>query len=194
MTQTLDIADISFKIAISNQEFEDGKNLFQQYSNTLNLDLCFQDFTNELKTIHIQYNKPKGALLLAYNGKNAVGCVAIRELDSHTAELKRMFVLPEFRKCKIGKKFLELSIDLAREFKYEKIRLDTLPTMIEAQNLYRKFGFYDISPYRFNPINGAVFMGKNLTIDSGDTDKKKFHNGQKRHDNERQKGMLVTRA
>jgi len=154
--------DISYKVASTSLEFEDGKNLFQQYANSLSIDLSFQDFTKELKTIDIQYNKPKGALLLAYKENITVGCAGIRELDIDTAELKRMFVRTEYRRYKIGQKLLELSLDIAKVLNYSKIRLDTLPDMASAQNLYRAFGFYEIPSYRFNPIKGTVYMEKNL--------------------------------
>jgi len=154
--------DISYKVANTIQEFENGKELFLQYANYLNLDLSFQDFFIELKTINKQYNKPRGALLLACNEENVVGCVGIRELNTDTAELKRMYVLPEYRGNQIGRKLLELCIDIAKELNYSKIRLDTLSSMTQAQNLYRTFGFYEISSYRFNPIKGTVYMEKNL--------------------------------
>ena len=154
--------DISYKVASTSPEFEDGKNLFQQYANSLSIDLSFQDFTKELKTIDIQYNKPKGVLLLAYKENITVGCAGIRELDIDTAELKRMFVRTEYRRYKIGQKLLELSLDIAKVLNYSKIRLDTLPDMASAQNLYRAFGFYEIPSYRFNPIKGTVYMEKNL--------------------------------
>ena len=155
--------DVLFKTANTNKEFEDGKNLFQQYANSLDLDLGFQDFSNELKLINKQYNKPKGALLLAYKNNVAIGCAGIRELNSNTAELKRMYVQPEYRKYKIGVRLLALAIEIAKELNYKSIRLDTLPAMTKAQELYRSFGFYEISSYRFNPVDGTVFMEKQLT-------------------------------
>ena len=142
--------DVLFKTANTNKEFEDGKNLFQQYANSLDLDLGFQDFSNELKLINKQYNKPKGALLLAYKNNIAIGCAGIRELNSNTAELKRI-------------QLLALAIEIAKELNYKSIRLDTLPAMTKAQELYRSFGFYEISSYRFNPVDGTVFMEKQLT-------------------------------
>jgi putative acetyltransferase len=154
--------DISYKVASASPEFEDGKNLFQQYANSLDIDLSFQDFAKELETIHIQYNKPGGALLLAFEEHIAVGCAGVRALDPSTAELKRMFVRTEYRRYKIGQKLLELSLDTAKDLHYSKIRLDTLAGMIQALNLYRAFGFYEIPPYRFNPIKGAVYMEKKL--------------------------------
>jgi ribosomal protein S18 acetylase RimI-like enzyme len=155
--------DILFKIATTNQEFEDGRNLFQQYAESLDVDLGFQDFPTELKTIDKQYKKPKGTLLLAYKNNTPVGCVGIREFDKDAAELKRMYVQTEYRKYKIGMKLLELIVEIAKELNYKSIRLDTLPTMTKAQNLYRSFGFSEIQPYRFNPVNGTVFMEKKLT-------------------------------
>jgi len=74
--------DVLFKTATINKEFEDGKSLFQQYANSLDLDLGFQDFSNELKLINKQYNKPKGALLLAYKDNIAIGCAGVGEAGS----------------------------------------------------------------------------------------------------------------
>ena len=123
----------------------------------------FPGFSNELKLIGKQYNKPKGALLLAYKNNIAIGCAGIRELDNNTAELKRMYVQPGYRKYKVGASLLTLAIEIAKELNYKSIRLDTLPTMTKAQELYRSFGFYEIPSYRFNPVSGTVFMERQLT-------------------------------
>jgi putative acetyltransferase len=163
MKESIDQRNILFKIANTTQEFDDARNLFQQYATSVGIDLCFQDFPNELKTIDQQYHKPKGALLLAYKNKIAVGCAGLREFGKEAAELKRMFVKTEYRGYKIGQRMLELIIDIARELKYKKILLDTLSNMTQAQKLYQSFGFYEISSYRFNPIEGAVFMEMKLT-------------------------------
>jgi ribosomal protein S18 acetylase RimI-like enzyme len=152
-----------YKIATTEQEFEEGRNLFQKYADMLELDLSFQDFDNELRTLSKQYNKPRGALLVVYEKDTAVGCVALRELDKHIAEIKRMFVLPPYRGQHIARTMLEKIIDIAAKYQYRKIRLDTLANMVSAIKLYRSFEFYEIPPYRFNPIQGAVFMEKRLS-------------------------------
>ena len=157
--------DTLFKIARTNEEFSQARDLFKEYADSLDTDLCFQNFTNELETIDKQYNQPKGALLIAYKNNIAVGCVGIRAFDKGLAELKRMYVQPAYRKFKIGRKLLELAIEIAKELKYEKIKLDTLPTMTQAQNLYRSFGFYEIQSYRYNPVQGTTYMEKKLTGD-----------------------------
>jgi ribosomal protein S18 acetylase RimI-like enzyme len=148
--------------ANSKDEFQLAKSLFQQYANSLSFNLCFQDFENELNQLSIQYNKPTGALILAYQNETAIGCVGVRYLDKEVAELKRMFVLPEFRKLKIGHRLLEEALKSAKELGYNKIRLDTLQDMVAARALYQKNGFYEITSYRHNPIAGAIYMEKVL--------------------------------
>jgi ribosomal protein S18 acetylase RimI-like enzyme len=148
--------------ANSKDEFQLAKSLFQQYANSLSFNLCFQDFENELNQLSIQYNKPTGALILAYQNETAIGCVGVRYLDREVAELKRMFVLPEFRKLKIGHRLLEEALKSAKELGYNKIRLDTLQDMVAARALYQKNGFYEITSYRHNPIAGAIYMEKVL--------------------------------
>ncbi len=154
--------DSLFITANSQHDFDIAKSLFQQYANSLSFNLCFQDFENELKQLHIQYNKPTGALLLAYQNNQAIGCVGVRQLNGEIAELKRMFVLPEYRKLKIGQRLLEGALKAAQELGYRKIRLDTLQDMVAAQSLYRQNRFYEITPYRHNPIVGAIYMEKVL--------------------------------
>ena len=64
----------------------------------------------------------------------------------------------KFRGKGIGNKILITLIDDARSKGYNKIRLDTLPFMKEAISLYRSFGFLEIEPYRYNPVEGALYF------------------------------------
>jgi ribosomal protein S18 acetylase RimI-like enzyme len=153
---------IRYHIAYTDQDFENGKKLFEEYAHTLNVDLSFQNFSKELETIDKQYNHPEGGLLLAQDGTNAVGCAGVRKLDNQIAELKRMYVQNAYRGYQIGLRLLEQSIELAKELGYQKIRLDTLENMHKAQELYRSFGFYEIPSYRFNPLKGTIYMEKEL--------------------------------
>ena len=154
--------DFTYKIANTAAEFEQGKQLFEEYVASLGVDLSFQDFSNELKTIGQQYNQPAGALLLAARENIAIGCAGIRKIDHETAELKRMYVQDAYRGYGIGVQLLERSLQIAVTLGYQKIRLDTLQNMTKAQELYRSFGFYEIPSYRFNPLAGAIYMEKEL--------------------------------
>ena len=154
--------NISYRLAETGPAFEEAKRLFREYASSLGVDLSFQDFEHELTTIDQQYIRPSGALLLVYDNGNSIGCVGIRKIDLEIAELKRMYVQDGYRGLGIGVELLERALEMARELGYKKIRLDTLQPMEKAQALYRSFGFYEIPSYRFNPLEGAIYMEKQL--------------------------------
>jgi len=150
------------KKAETAADFENGKRLFQQYIQSLDFELNFQDVNRELKEIATEYNYPTGVLLLIYDGDQAIACAGVRKIDTHIAELKRMFVDPAYRGHQLGQQLLQMAIDEARQLGYHSIRLDTVPQMRSAIKLYKAAGFYEIEPYRFNPIPGAIYMEKKL--------------------------------
>ena len=154
---------VTYRIANTNEDFETGKKLFEEYVNSLNVDLSFQDFSKELDTVSRQYNKPSGGLLLAFVNDLPAGCAGVRRLDKGTAELNRLYIKDEYRGLKIGVALLQRSVDLAKTLGYQKLRLDTLDNMTKAQQLYRSFGFYEIGAYRYNPLAGTIYMEKDLT-------------------------------
>jgi len=144
--------------ATTFQEMEQVRCLFKEYAASIGVDLCFQDFEQELKQLPGEYSEPKGSVLLAFHGSALVGCVALRPLASEACEMKRMYVRPQFRGKGIGRVLAQRIIGEARKRGYKKMRLDSLPAMTEAQALYRSLGFREIGAYRPNPIEGALYM------------------------------------
>jgi carbonic anhydrase len=132
--------------------------LFEEYAASLNFDLCFQGFNEELATLPATYAPPEGRLLLALHSVEPAGCVALRKFDEGTCEMKRLYVKPRFRGLGIGKTLAETIVSAARKIGYERMCLDTVPSMREAQLLYQAMGFKDVESYRYNPIGGARFM------------------------------------
>ena len=143
---------------ISSSSVELARELFKEYQTSLGIDLCFQDFEKELAELPGDYTPPSGRLVIAYCESELAGCVALRRMDETTCEMKRMYVRPDFRGKKIGRKLAEAIIEDARASGYTRMRLDTLPTMKEAIALYQSLGFRPIEPYRFNPVEGALCM------------------------------------
>jgi len=154
--------NIIFKIASTNLEFDDGRDLFRQYTDSLNINMYSKDVYLELLLIDKRYNLPDGALLLVYDNNVAVGCAAIQKFNKNTAELKRFFVQTKYRGYKIGVKLLELAFDIAKELNYSRIRLDARPAITQTRSLFRSLGFYEIPPYGFNPTEETTFMEKTL--------------------------------
>ncbi len=140
-----------------------ARELFEEYENSLGIDLCFQNFETELANLPGAYRSPEGRLLLATRDNELAGCVALRKLEDGICEMKRLYVRPDFRGTGVGRLLAESLIKIAREIGYERMRLDTLPgKMDRAIAMYRQLGFKDIEPYYFNPVASAAFMELDL--------------------------------
>ena len=144
-------------------QIEQARALFREYESWLGLSLCFQNFEKELAELPGAYAEPGGRLLLARHNDELAGCVALRQLNERTCEMKRLFVRETFRGKGIGRLLIETIIRNAKEIGYERISLDTLPPrMNDAIALYRSIGFKEIAPYYDNPVDGAIFMELSL--------------------------------
>jgi ribosomal protein S18 acetylase RimI-like enzyme len=155
--------DGELRQAEGDADLADARALFLEYAETLGFDLCFQGFQQELAELPGKYSPPRGRLLLARVGGKPAGCVALRPLDD-ACEMKRLYVRPEFRGHRLGRRLVAAVLDEARRIGYRRMRLDTLPSMATAIALYREFGFHEIEPYYHNPVDGAVFLEADLTI------------------------------
>lgn len=110
------------------------------------------------------YGPPSGSLFLLYVDHEIAGCGGIRHFDNHCAELKRMYIKPEWRGNGFGQQLLDAAIKAAKELGYRSIRLDTLPTMTAAIELYRKNGF-DILPLSHEgDLAGTIYMLLKLEV------------------------------
>lgn len=140
-----------------------ARELFREYSNWLQVDLCFQSFGKELAELPGSYAPPNGRLLLAYENDELAGCVGLRKIGEGICEMKRLFLRDRFRGKGLGRKLIEAIISEAKQIGYQRMRLDTLPPkMNDAIALYRSYGFEEIAPYYNNPVPGAIFMELDL--------------------------------
>lgn len=153
---------LKLRPAETRQDVDRARELFREYEASLGISLCFQNFEQELAGLPGDYAPPEGQLLLAEEGTELAGCVALRKIDAQTCEMKRLYLRPAFRGRGAGRLLATAIITEARMIGYGKLRLDTLPSMQEAIALYESLGFRRIGPYRENPVPGAVYMELDL--------------------------------
>ena len=172
--------------AMEPLEIDAARSIFREYADSLDVDLCFQNFEEELTMLPGDYAEPRGALLLALidaspedgiasavqvdrgDGRIAhvAACCGLRPLDAadypNAAEMKRLYVRPAFRGMGLGRQLAEAILDAARGAGYACVLLDTLDDMEAARTLYEDLGFEEVPPYYHNPIAGSHYLKVDL--------------------------------
>ncbi|MBE7436507.1 MAG: GNAT family N-acetyltransferase [Anaerolineales bacterium] len=150
-------------------EMEQINELFREYYKFLarehGLDISYQGIEDELANLPGKYATPKGRLILAIEANHAVGCAALRPIDEQICELKRMYVLPQYREQGVGRTLAQTLIEDARQIGYHLMRLDTGNFLTSAIKLYESLGFKQIEPYSEVPEEIhkiAIFMELDL--------------------------------
>ena len=153
----------------TDEDLEQVRILFQEYADFLKQVLSeyltlpwfidyLKGFEKELANLPGEYSPPEGCLLLAKYQDKIAGCVALRKLSNDICKGKRLYVRPEFRGLKIGRKLMESIIADARRIGYSAIRGDTVPAMQAAQVLHASLGFKEIKHNHCDPIKEAKFI------------------------------------
>ncbi len=139
-----------------------AREILREYAESLNVDLCFQNFEAELGSLPGEYAAPTGHFLLAFVDGALAACGGLRALPdadyANACEMKRLFVRPAFRRFGLGRVLAQALLDEARRAGYSVLLLDTLDDMEAARELYASLGFEEIPPYYFNPIAGAHYL------------------------------------
>ncbi len=155
-------AQIDLQLAETPPLLAEVRLLFREYQQSLNVDLAFQGFEEELAGLPGEYAQPLGALLLAHVDGHAAGCCALRPLLSsdypNACEMKRLYVRRMFRGFGLGRQLVDRTLMLAKQAGYDHILLDTLDDMEAARALYIDTGFVEIAPYYHNPLPGAHYL------------------------------------
>lgn len=154
--------DMILRWAQGPNDMQTVRDLFLDYQADLGIDLCFQGFADEVKSLPGDYSPPRGAIALAFIGNSPAGCCAFRPLEGsdhlNACEMKRLFVRRAFRGFGLGRQLVDLILSEARMAGYTTMLLDTLTDMEAARALYQEAGFYEIAPYYHNPIAGAHYL------------------------------------
>ena len=161
--------DPSFAIrnATGDEDVTLTKSLFLEYAESLNFSLCFQGFDAEMENFPGAYSPPDGCLLIAHSGGDSAGAVGLRPLEARGGrrfcEMKRLYVRPDYRALGIGQYLVKRLVAEARERGYHYMRLDTLPSMMSARQIYGAFGFVPTGNYNDSSLDGIEHFELDLT-------------------------------
>ena len=151
-------------------ELETVRRLFQDYrgwlahhrdpaaSAELDVETGLGQIDKQIAELPGAYGPPRGVVLLAFAGSDLVACGALRRLEAKSGEIKRIFVRQDHRGPGFGVRLTRALLDRANDLGYEKVRVDTLPTMAAAIQFYQEMGFDPIPAYWPHPALGALFF------------------------------------
>jgi len=146
----------------SPRNLDAARRLFREYARQIDVDLCFEGFDDELDHLDRMYGPPAGELWVTWSGPRPVACVGLRRYSRSDAEMKRLYVRVGHRGRGVGRRLVRALLTRARSLGYRAVRLDTLPSMREAQALYRSLGFRPIPAYQNSPVPGTVYLRRTV--------------------------------
>ena len=102
-------------------------------------------------------------VVVAYKGKKAIGCGAIKHFDEQTMEIKRMFVPESARGLGVATQILSHLESWALQLGYSKCTLETGKILVEAIALYKKCNYLIINNYgQYKDVENSVCFQKQL--------------------------------
>lgn len=146
------------KLLRTNSENQD----FKQLVKMLDEYLAYVDGDDH--AFYDQFNKIDALqhCIVLLEEENPVGCGAIKGYDGETAEIKRMFMIPEFRGKGYASAILNELEQWAKELQFKKVILETGTGQKEAIKLYRKT-YEQIENYgQYKGVDTSVCFSKEL--------------------------------
>ena len=148
-----------------------ARELFLEYADWLDMDLCFQGFDDELAGLPGGYGPPDGNLWFARVEGAVAGVVGLRPFGAEgrtqgrtggACEMKRLWVRPAYRGLGLGRRLAEQALGAAVAMGYRRLCLDTLQRMTEARALYAHLGFRDCTAQVADPHPELIYMERDL--------------------------------
>ncbi|CCG54324.1 Probable acetyltransferase, GNAT family [Flavobacterium indicum GPTSA100-9 = DSM 17447] len=144
------------KVIKTNSDHPDFKKLstlFDEY--LVDIDGDEREFFAHYNNVQLDH------VLVVYYEERAVGCGAFKKYEEDTAEIKRMFVLPEARGKGIANMILTEIQSWAIEQGFAHFILETSPKLHHAIALYTKMGYQFIPNYgQYIGVENSVCMKK----------------------------------
>lgn len=121
----------------------------------------------ELDAMFQAYDSARSCYFVVVYNNQIMGGAGIAPLlgeDFSVCELQKMYFLPQSRNLGLGKKMIETCFEFAKTNGFKQCYLETMPSMNQAQGLYRRMGFEYINSPMGNTghFSCPVWMLKSL--------------------------------
>lgn len=146
------------EISAERADAEPGRSLLAAMA--AELDRLYAKLPGSLDSVPAtpeQMAPPSGSFIVLRRGGRALACGGVKKLDPETAEIKRMYVVPEARGEGLGRALLDALEEEVRRLGYARVRLDTGPEQPAARAIYERAGYRAIHDYNRNPYASHWF-------------------------------------
>lgn len=147
------------KIVKTTSDNSDFQNLVNQ------LDAYLRIVDGDDHEFYAQFNKTDSLqyVIVCYDQDVAIGCGAFKAYNAQTAEIKRMFTLPEYRGKGVAKSIMKALENWAKEENYTNTILETGYLQKDAIALYTKLKYEVIENFgQYAGIETSICMKKSL--------------------------------
>jgi carbonic anhydrase len=152
----------------SNSTLAQARDLLLEYSRFViaqpsAASFCLGSLENEAARLPLSYHEQGGGCLMARVQGEPAGFIAWRGMAVDCWELKRLWVRPNARGLSLGRALTVAVLERALAAGRKAVFLDTAPaSMAAAHRLYLDLGFEPCARYNDNPVEGLVYLRKNL--------------------------------
>jgi putative acetyltransferase len=115
----------------------------------------------ECEDLAAVYGHP-GTLLLAYAGGAAAGCAGLADRGEHTAEVKRLYVRPGYRRAGIARALMAKVHARAAELGFTTLLLDVMRSRTQVIEFYRRLGYRPAEPFPTTSPVPMVFLRRTV--------------------------------
>ena len=119
--------------------------------------------------LEMVYGNPGFLLLAIDDDGERLGCIGLRDIDDpaepdvKTGEIRRLFVREPGRRAGVGAELVEHLLHEAQQRGFERLVLNTVPSMKEAIALYGRVGFSSAEPYVEEPLEDTLYFARRVS-------------------------------
>ena len=116
---------------------------------------------SDLHALSDHYENNGGGFYVMEDSGGIIATGAIYRLDNQRCELRKMYILHNYRGQGLGKKLLAYLLNEAKHLGFNRVELETASVLKEAIGLYQSFGF---QPCQLTHLSSRCDQGMYLLL------------------------------